>query len=612
MNFIKKCVFVFIISSLLVSGQTDLLNRFRLAQTYEQSGEFEKALVIYRELYNNQPDNYQFFDALNRAYIQLKNYSASIILVEGRIAKYPYDISMKGLLGSTYYIMGNDEKAYEIWDNAAAGPDASESGLRIMANYAIELRAYEKAIEYLQAGKKISANPKFFAYDLGALYAIKMMYREAAREYCELLRNSPEDLPAVQSNIGSFINKPQAFEPVVKVINEFADETGDVNFKYLLADLYIQENKFNESYEIYKDIDINYTKNGSELFNFAERAFRKGAFSAASKAYNDILKNFSDSPFAPNAKIGYARTLDESLSAKYSQEQSWKTFAALKEPGNAVEYNNVIAAYEDLIKDYPKTEISCEAYYRIGLIKFNRFNDYSNAKEYFKLALAEQTISRFASDIYNHIGQAEIINGSLDSSKAAYEQMDRFSRGSAAEKNMSLYMRSKIEFWQGNFKGAASYLSGILKSLEDDIANDAIQLSMIMNISRGDSVNLLKFARAEYEAERKKYEEAKEKYKALAGNQGLLLIKDICQIRIAEMEIAADNYNEALEQLNKIAEQESKNIYSDRALFLSGKIYQFGLADKTKAVEVYEKLLAKFPNSLYLDNARDYINSLKN
>ncbi|HEX3072149.1 MAG TPA: tetratricopeptide repeat protein, partial [Ignavibacteriales bacterium] len=279
---------------------------------------------------------------------------------------------------------------------------------------------------------------------------------------------------------------------------------------------------------------------------------------------------------------------------------------------NAGEYTKVIAAYDELVKNYAKTEIASEAYYRIGLVKLNRFNDYTEARKYFNMALNEQTITRFTSEIYNQIGRIEIINGRLDSSKAAYEQMDRFSRGDASYKNMSLYMRSKIEFWQGHFKEAASYLAGILKSLEDDIANDAIQLSMIMNISRGDSVNLLKFAQAEYSAERKEYKEAEETYKTLAENPRLLLIKDICQIRIAEMEIALDNYTQALEQLDKIAGQEGKNIYSDKALFLSGKIYQFGLADKAKAVEVYEKLLAKFPNSLYLDVARDYINSLNN
>ncbi len=612
MKYMRICVFIWFFAFGSIFGQTDLLNRFRLAQTYEQSGETEKALTIYQDLYAKQPDNYQFFDALNRAYVQVKNYQGSISLIETRIAKYPYDISMKGMLGATYYISGNDAKAFDIWDKALEEQKTSESSYRIMANYAIEFRAYEKAIDYLQAGKKISANPKLFSYDLGALYSIKMMYPEAAREYCELLRNSPEDLPVVQNNIGSFINKPQAFDPVVKVIREFSKETENVSYKYLLADLYAQEEKFEDSYEIYRDIDLTHTKNGSELFNFAERAFRSGAYAQSAKAYNDILKYFTGSPFAPNAKIGYARTLEESLNLKYKREDNWKTFSAPRPVADKGDYDKVISAYEELIRAYGRTEISCEAYYRIGLIKLNRFNDIPGAKESFKQAVNEVPISRFTTSVYNEIGKTEILMGQLDSAKASYELMERSYRGDAAAKNLSIYMRAKIDFWQGDFPGASSYLSGILKSLEDDIANDAIQLSMIINMSRGDSLNLCKFAQGEYEAEKRDYAGAEDIYKSLAGNERLFLIKDIAKVRIAEMEIALNNYPAALEQLNKIADEENKNIYSDKALFLSGKIYQFGLADNSKAVEVYEKLLAKFPNSLYLDNARDYINSIKN
>jgi outer membrane protein assembly factor BamD (BamD/ComL family) len=45
---------------------------------------------------------------------------------------------------------------------------------------------------------------------------------------------------------------------------------------------------------------------------------------------------------------------------------------------------------------------------------------------------------------------------------------------------------------------------------------------------------------------------------------------------------------------------------------LSGKIYEFGLKDTPKALEIYEKLLAEFPNSLFLDEAREQIIKLRN
>ncbi|MEJ2194707.1 MAG: hypothetical protein P8X73_07595 [Ignavibacteriaceae bacterium] len=58
-------------------------------------------------------------------------------------------------------------------------------------------------------------------------------------------------------------------------------------------------------------------------------------------------------------------------------------------------------------------------------------------------------------------------------------------------------------------------------------------------------------------------------------------------------------------------EEGEKNIYADKALYLLGKIYQYGISDDTKAIESYEKLLAKFPASIYLDEARGEIIKLR-
>ena len=77
------------------------------------------------------------------------------------------------------------------------------------------------------------------------------------------------------------------------------------------------------------------------------------------------------------------------------------------------------------------------------------------------------------------------------------------------------------------------------------------------------------------------------------------------------MLVAADDFPNAITLLQVISEEGEQNIYADKALYLQAKVYQFGLKDQLKAVESYEKLLAKFPSSLYLDEARVEILKLK-
>ena len=78
------------------------------------------------------------------------------------------------------------------------------------------------------------------------------------------------------------------------------------------------------------------------------------------------------------------------------------------------------------------------------------------------------------------------------------------------------------------------------------------------------------------------------------------------------MMIAIDNCTEATSILDSISAEGEKNIYSDKAVYLLGKIQQFGLKNYTKAEEYYQKLLADYPKSIYLDDARAQIILLQN
>ena len=111
-------IFITIVFSaaLLFAQNNGLLNKFALAESYENSGDFEKASKIYEELYQRDPQNTVYFESLNRTYVQLKNYAASVNLIEKEIVRKPNDINLYGLLGSTYSLMGNEEKAYQVWD----------------------------------------------------------------------------------------------------------------------------------------------------------------------------------------------------------------------------------------------------------------------------------------------------------------------------------------------------------------------------------------------------------------------------------------------------------------------------------------------------------------
>jgi len=590
---------------------TDFNNRFMLGENYERAGDLEKAKSIFEDLYKHQPDNYPFFDALNRVYIQLKEYENAIKLIENRLKITPEDINLFGLLGKVYYLKGDENKSFHVWDEALSKLPPNSMNYRIIANYAIERRAFEKAVELLKKGREISDDQVYFSYDLANIYSLTMQYKEAASEYCFILSQQPNQLRAVESRILSYINKPDALPKTILVIEEWADK-GELNFIYLLARLNVEAKEFNKAYELYLLIDDKQNNQGVELYNFAQLLFSEEEYETAAKAFSEVLSRYPNSPIASTAKLGYAKTMEAKHEKEIATSQPvWKPFYLISK-NNSPGIEEVISAYIELSKAYPHTEIAYESLYRIGKIKLNKQDDLTGSKEYFQKIIDEFPLSSFAPHSNEALGEIELRNGDLSKSKEYYNKIISNGRADDEQKNNAKYMLAIISFFKDDFSKAKGHLSEILNNLKDNAANDAIEFSLLLNTNMNDSTNLTIFAQAEYLADQKKFNEASEKYKVFSNNPKAFMLQNLAKLREAEMELALDNLDKSISLLESISDENEKNIYADKALFLLGKIYRFGRNNPPKAIEVFEKLLAKFPNSLYLDEARNQIIFLRN
>ena len=91
---IKLFLITFIINFAFAQTQ-DELNLLRLAQSFERAGEYERALKIYEELYNNNPTNRVYLEAIVRLNTQTKNYDRAIKLAQSWLSSHPDDIDMR-------------------------------------------------------------------------------------------------------------------------------------------------------------------------------------------------------------------------------------------------------------------------------------------------------------------------------------------------------------------------------------------------------------------------------------------------------------------------------------------------------------------------------------
>ncbi len=438
---IKKLLTLFMLVSAVsfAQNQTPFNTKFMLAQSYVQAGEYQRSKPILEELYKNRPDNYQIFEALNTTYQNLKEYDSSIKLINEKISESPNNINYYGMLGQTYYMMGNDKKAYSVWDDALDKLPQSPINYRTIANYAIDRRAFEKAIEYLKKGKELNNKDKSFALDLGSLYSLTMQFTDAAEEYCSLLKDDPNSLRLVQTRILSYIDKPDALTKSIKVVEKY-NNYDNISFAYLLARLYIEQKSFEKAFNVYQEIDEKQNKQGIDLYNFANLAYQDSAYDISAQAFKSIINKYPNSPYVSSARLGYAKTFEAKLNKDLDKERpGWKPYFTFV-PDNKEEVNKVISAYEDIIKKYPGSDVEAEALYRIGEIQFKILNDPETAKTYFNKIINNIPASNFIFDAYQELGKISIKEGDF----------------SEAEKNLNKVLNSRIV--PADKKNSADYI----------------------------------------------------------------------------------------------------------------------------------------------------------
>lgn len=587
-------------------------NRYRLAQTYERTGEFTKAEEIYSELYKSNPLNINYFNSLNNIYLKQKKYLESVKLIKNRLIRNPNDISLYALLGTTYYVSGNADKAFETWDKALQILPNSAVSYRLIANAMIENREFDRAIEVLEKAKKSVENPIMFSYDLAQLYSVKTDYENATKEFCYIISKRPSELASIKRRIARYFINNQARNATLKVVNEFYGSTHQPEFLRLLKYLYTLKGDYETAYKLAVELDETTTKNGAEIFVFAQNALRENKTNIASTAFKYIIDNYPNSSFFPSAKIGYAGSLEQAINKEDKTENTdWKPFKKLFTK-KAEKYATVIKAYQGIAKLFPGTNQYYEALYRMGMIYFRKLNKLNKADSLFRKIINNSPFSKYGIQSNIQLGEISIFKNDFEKAKKYLDNVLKNKRANSEERSMAKYKLAKIEFWQGNFGSASKKLDKIIDNLKDKNANDAIELKLLITTLKSDSLSLVKFAEGDLLIEKGKYSQAAEIYKQLSGNENIMFFKDYALLKREQSLIAIDYYPVVVSELTKAIENDKFNLYSDKFLFLLGNTYFYGLGENNKALKTFQKLLEKFPNSLYFDKARETINLITN
>lgn len=582
----------------------DELNTFRLAQTYEQAGNVENALRFYNDLYTFRPANTAYFDGVRRCLTALKRYDEAIALITKRIETGPREPSLLVQRGSAWYRKGDEAKARDDWDAAIAMAPRNPQIYMAVADEAVDNRLYRLATETLLKGREATGTPTLFVFELARAYTMDMRFDEAMDEYLRYLIAEPGAQWQVQQHIMQFGEIPQALESALRVtVRVAARNENNLAVQQLLAWLYMERKDYVGAAGVYRTIDRLRKSNGQELAMFAQRAFTDNQFLVARDVYRDLLEKYPESNVAPECEFHIARCTEALAEQALVPD-------ALEPAKNRNEntFERALALYRAAAQKYAQHPVGFESRYRIGWILFTRQHDATAALEILRevAPLRRSAQGRLDADIL--IGDVLLAQGNVEEALAQYQQILARPGANGRERGEIAFKIAEIHYFQGAFETALAELEPLGENTSADIANDAMALtSFIARYSAPTDVPLRAYAAAQLLVRRNRLDEAVAALRSLLGAYDAMPVAEQAYITLGETLRDAGKPNEAVAVWEEFLAKMPESADRDVAMFGLGALYETLPGQRTKAIDMYQRLLGELPASLYAARARERI-----
>lgn len=608
-NTLILCNILFLILNIKVlNGQTlDDQNRYRLAQSYEAIGNYEKAFEIYKDLFNRFPTQHQFYDGYYRMLFQLKKYDEALSLLKNRVNQFPDNFNLYAELAFLYDRLGNRDSAnISINIGLNRGSDNTNS-YKLISSTLVQYRMFDEAINVLELAKKRFPNDVTFLIDLINIHSLLMNYEQAYIEMISLLKKEVQYVSFIKSKLSQIINNPDALRSAINIFESNA-KPKDPTFMRLLSWLYFQNKDYSKSFEITLDLDKTVQASGYEVFEFGNLAFRENQFLEAIKAYEYIIKHHVEKKdLQTMCIIGLARSYDKLFELELNNnELNWKSYH-LPADTNNIYLRSALKYYEIIYTQYTLPNLVAESIYRSAYIYKEYFRDYSKAKILIEKLKRDYILSEFYAKGILIEGEIEKILGNFDEAENSFINVRISPRATEVEKNQAQFQIGEILLYRGLIDSAKSIFSNLKKSSTQDIANDALEYLMLLQEIEQKPQYIKILLDLNRAIENKNYKEAIEICKTISFYDDFSIFVNKIRFTLGELYITQNNYSDALAQFIYIYNLKEKSIYSDYALYKIGQLYLYGLKDKVKALENFEKLLAEFPNSIFVNQVREII-----
>ena len=570
-----------------------------LAQDYARRGEHEKAVFLFEKMPLPEQAGPAVLPTYVGSLLALKKYKEAEKLLKKAQKLYPDDATLGVALGGVYQAAGDQPAADKQWQKVVGQlvpvqvvPVATEFARR-------ELPAWTERT-WLH-GRALAHNDTEYAPQLIQLYTQTQNQPKVLAETLRLVARDERQLPFVRNMLQNALHEEKDFDALEKLLLTATQEHPDQNaYSELLLWLQVQRHDFTGALVQARALDRRSHAQGVRVLELAASAQQNKDYETAIEGFDYVAKEYRNGPY-------YTAARQRLLQAREAQVR--ETY-----PVDPAKVRALVTEYDQLLAELGRTPATAPIIRSLANLYAFQLNDRAKA-----MTLLQEVIDmpRASDEVVDEakVTQADLylLKGEPWEATLLYSQVEKSHKDSPLGYEAKL-RNARLSYYAGDFKLAQSHLDILKEATTREIANDAMQLSLLIQDNTVEDtlgLGLKAYAAVEQLVFQNKIPEAIKGLDALLERfPGHSLADDTYYLK-AQLLRRTGDFPGAIATLERITNNPKPDVLSDDALFLLARIQEEDVKDKVQAQALYNQVITKFPGSIYVAEARKRFRKLR-
>ncbi|MFN3555689.1 MAG: tetratricopeptide repeat protein [Bacteroidales bacterium] len=575
----------------------------RLADQYMREGQFDKAVVLYEELFNNHPTPVIYNNYLE-SLLQLGEFRKAERVVQRQQQNNPGRVRFEVDMGYVYDRSGDQRKTRRHFEGLIRNLPAFPMAVTDLAN-AFLFRDYtDWALQAYQRGRAMFGNAHPLHVEIASIYSKTGRFDLMMEEYVNLIAFDDSFLEQVQGLMQDELNNDPEFTKSDALRRLLLQRSQQNNapaiFSELLLWLSLQQKDFAMAFRQARVLDRRLGQDGQLVMEVAHLSTSNNELETALQAYQWVVDRGNLNPFWLEARVGL-------LNVKYLQATT----------GYSINYSMLREVEREYTKTIEELGIRVQTVSLMRNLAHLRafyLNNTEGASELLQAIIDMQGVAnRVKGECRIELADILLLQGDLWDAHLLYAQVDKTFRDDPLG-HEARFKNARLSFYMGEFNWAKAQLDVLKAATSRLIANDAMALSLLIQDhleQDGTSVPLQMFARAQLHTFRHNFEQALQVLDSVQQRFPSHKLGENVLMESARIHIRTGNYTAADDLLASLVVRFPSGLLAADATFERAMLHERIFNNKAMAMELYQQILVDYPGSLRAASARNRFRYLR-